>query len=254
MFTQQSIIQLFKDHWHQVKESDVKAICAEGGGISAFECVLMYLYILSTRPRSIIEFSPNHGYSSMAIAMAQRQMRNRWAFATFEINKTFCARTNARIAGHRLTEYCQCVQGNANTEVPKYVKRKGCYVDFCFIDSDHRAQFAQNYIKLVFPSLQPGCLIGVHDIAANKRSSNGSGTFKSSLQEGTYKDGEEQPIRQYLNNNKLPYTVLHGITGGNHEGARQEVNNELYDEIQKISGIDFRKAKGACPKTLFFRL
>ncbi len=256
MFTESSILQLFQKHWNNVNESDIKKIVSENGGISAFECVLMYLHILDTRPRHIIEFSPNHGYSTQAIAMAQRKMRNRWAFATFDISKGACAVCERRMTDLKLDDYCHVIQGNANVEVPKYIETKGAHVDFVFIDSDHRAGFAKNYIKGIFPVLQPGCLVGVHDIAAGKLTEDGKSGYKSSLNGGKHKGGEEKPLKDYIKEHKLDWSVLHSITGGKHEKADLPNNDKLYNPIMELTGINFRKMKkgAACPKTLFLRL
>ncbi len=255
MFTSESILQLFKKQWHNAKLSEIKKIVGEAGGISAFEAVLMYLYILDTRPRHVIEFSPNHGYSTQAIAMAQRKMRNRWAFATFDISKGACGICETRLGGLELSDYCNVIQGNANVEIPKYIKQKYALVDFCFIDSDHRAAFAKNYIEEIFPLLQPGCLVGVHDIAATKLSDGGITAYQSSLHGGKYSGGEESPVRSYIVKNKLEFSVLHALCGGSHEKANLPINQDFYNQVQCITNIDFRKCPGkACPKSLWFKL
>jgi cephalosporin hydroxylase len=252
MFDEKQIIKLFENQWPKVNKKDIEHIFGTAGGISAFEGVLLYLYILSIRPRHVIEFSPNHGYSTFAIASAQRAMRNRWTFATFDIKQAFCQSTESQMLLHGLDEYCHVICGDAIEEVSKYIKEKGAHVDLCFIDSDHGAPFASKYIKKLFPLFQPGCLIGVHDIAGKSR--DGS-EFKTSLLGGAHKGGEEGPVREYIQSSQLDYTVLHSVTGGQHEGANLPVNNELYDKIKDISGYDFRKAKSPpCPKTLFFKI
>lgn len=247
------IIRLFENQWHKIdktQKKNIDRIYSNDGGISAFECVLFYLHILSTRPRHIIEFSPNRGYSTVAIASAQKVMRNRFGFGTFEINKKACEQTRRAISAQKLDEYCHVIHGDAIKEVPAYIKRRGCFVDFCFIDSDHTDKFAQNYIKKIFPLLSPGCLVVIHDIAAKKI---GSKDFKSSLLKGHYKSGEENPVKEFVKNRD--YTILHSITGGKHEGANLPTNNKFYDKIKEITQIDFIKSPNkVCPKTLLFKL
>ena len=255
MFSEQKIIELFEKHWNSVDLKDINKIFKTEGGISALEGVLLYLYIIDTRPRSIIEFSPNKGYSSFAIASAQRLMRNRWAFATFEIKDKFCNATKAVLQNNNLLDYCEVICGDALRKVPIHIESKGAHVDLCFIDSDHGEEFAQQYIDKLFPLFKPDCLIAVHDIAGKKRLKSGKTEFKTSLMGGAHKGGEEHSIRKFLKKNKKDYTVLHSVTGGKHEGANLPINNDLYEKILNISGYDFRKSKSPpCPKTLFFKL
>lgn len=249
MFSFNKIIQLFQSSWSKANKDDITQIFNEEGGISSVECVLMYLYIIEHQPQYSIEFSPNHGYSTQAIAMAYRVLNQKDSFATFEIRDKFCEFTCNRLKQKNLEEYCKVIQGNALIEIPKHITDKK--VQFCFIDSDHGAAFANQYIQNIFPLLDHRCLIGVHDIAAFERSLDGGSKFKTSLMGGTHAGGEEGPVRDYVSNKD--YWSTHSVFGGSHEAANLPTNNELYSEIFRITGFDFRKAKSPpCPKILFF--
>ena len=253
IFSAESIIRLFEERWDNQAESDLRSLVKEKGGISSFECALMYMYIRAHRPRHLIEFSPNHGYSTEALARGQRAMRNRWSFGSFEIEDSFVKATRTRICKAGLDEFVDVIWGDALVEIPKYARRFGTEsFDFCFIDSDHTNEFAQRYIKEIFPLLRPGCLIGVHDICSKQHNNQGYTNFNTSLQSGVYKSGEEQPIKKFIIDRQCDFCVLHAITGGTHEGAKLAWNVHLFNALQKITGIDFRSK--ICPKTLFLRL
>ena len=255
MFTEQQIVELFEKQWPNIVKKDIDAMMSSDGGISAFEAALLHLYILDTRPSHIVEFSPNKGYSTFAMASAQKIMRNRWALATFDISTKFCNATEDRIEKAGLQDYCTVFCGDAIKEVPKYIKQKVAKVELCFIDSDHGEEFANKYIDKIFPYLADNCLIAVHDIAGTKRNKNGQSKFRTSLQKGNFKSGEEIALEKYLKKTNTEYSILHSVTGGQHEGADLPANTKLYDRLLEITSYDFQKAKSeACPKMLFFRL
>ncbi|MHA2009830.1 MAG: O-methyltransferase [Candidatus Hodarchaeales archaeon] len=250
MFSQTNIIDLFKRNWKNVNKKHIDFIVKRKGGISALEGVILYLYILETKPRHVIEFSPQKGYSSIAIGLGMKDANSEQSFATFEINPRCITIAKQNIMECGLNNYVQIIQGNALVEVPKYLQKyDNC--DFCFIDSNHGAKFAEEYVAKIFPLLPKNCLIGVHDIASLKRNDDGISPFKTSLLGHA---GEETVIRKYLKTNKIDHCVLHAIAGGKHEGANLPVNQVLYDELMKITGIDFIKAgSDHCPQTLFFK-
>lgn len=251
MFDKKEIIDLFRRQWHRVDRSDIDKMIGDTGGISAFECVLMYLFILDRAPRWIVEFSPNHGYSTQAIAMALRVLGIKNRFGTFEIKPVLCERTNKRLDSIGLSDYCEVIQGNALIKIPEWINHNGAKVDFCFIDSDHTEGFARKYINEIFPLLDPRCLMGVHDICSTQRHDSGIMKFKTSLGKGHKKSGEEGPINEYLNGKD--FCVLHAITGGKHEQANLPNNDPFYNEIMDITEVNFRKVKcAACPKTVYF--
>lgn len=251
MFNKQAIIDLFRRQWHRVERSDIDRIVQDTGGISAFECVLMYLMILDRAPRWMIEFSPNHGYSTQAMAMAYRVLGVKGRFGTFEIKPVLCERTRNRMQKLGLQEYVDVVQGDALKKIPQWIASHHAKVDFVFIDSDHTEGFANQYIDNLFPLFQKDCLLGVHDICAHKRDESGQTAFKTSLGKGSKKAGEEKPIERHLKGKK--FCVLHAITGGKHEAANLPNHDPFYNEIQSITSVDFRKVKcKACPKTVFF--
>ena len=252
MINKQKIINLFDEYWTDIPNSDAQYIIKENGGISAFECILMYLYILKTKPKNIIEFSPNHGYSTIPLAMAQRVLDNKNAFATFEILKHLCDFTKERLDGVGLANYCNVIKGDAIANIPDWIKNNNP-VEFCFIDSNHTNKFAIQYIKNIFPLLS-NCIIGIHDICSDQKTEDGKTSFRTSLQSGTHSGGEENPVREYIFKNTLDYCVLHSITGGSHEGARLPNNVEFYDEVKKITNINFSSISHPCPKTLFLKV
>jgi predicted O-methyltransferase YrrM len=251
IFSKQSILDLFQRQWPRVNQADIKIIMGDTGGISAFECILMYLLILDNAPRWTIEFSPNHGFSTQAMAMALRVLGIKNRFGTFELKPNLCVSTTERMKKLGLLNYVDVVQGNALQTIPEWIKQKNAKVDLVFVDSDHTEKFANRYIKELFPLFQRDCLLGVHDICSHKRDDGGQTAFKTSLGSGSKCAGEEKPIERHLKGKK--FCVLHAITGGKHESANLPVNNKLYEELQQITGFDFRKAIAKpCPKSVWF--
>ncbi len=131
---------LFSRFWHSIPHSFVQQILSEDGGIAPLECFLMMLKILDTQPRQIIEFSPNHGYSTSAIATAKQILGEPNEFATFEINPVFVQKTQARLSSLGLSSYCKVICGDALEQIPQFASTNDWHnIDFCFIDSDHGA-------------------------------------------------------------------------------------------------------------------
>lgn len=242
IFTEKEIIALFEKRWSEVDKKNVKFILETDSPTNALECMLMHLYILNVRPRFVLEFNPGHGHSTFAIASAQRAMRHRWAFNTFETDPVLAGETQALIERSGLDEFCQVFKGDALKEVPTVYQKRRSFFDLCFINTPYTKEDAARYIKKLFPLFQPDCLIGINGITGKKRSKTGRSPFKS---------GGKGPITKFIKDNKCKYNVLHSVTGG----GDLSLNDELYEAIKKISGVDFREsASASCSKTLFFRL
>lgn len=254
------ILNLFDEQMINTDEMDVHTILSEKGGIDPLEGMLLYLTILKTKPQLAIEFSPQKGYSSMCIGMGLRQLAKINGYKkcpelyTFEINKKYKDNLDTMILQHNLFNV-NVIFGDALEEIPSVLAGLSIKPDLCFIDSDHRAEFARRYIKEIFPLLNPGCQVVVHDLCASKLSENNSCVdFKTSLLNqgnASHCSGEEKPLYDYLAH--VDYSVLHAITGGNHEGAKLPVNEEFYEDIQSFTGIDF-KSNRICPKSVWFNV
>jgi predicted O-methyltransferase YrrM len=253
------ILRLFEEHWSKVDPEHIRAIMTEDGGIDPLEGVLLYLTILDRKPIDVIEFSPQKGYSTMCIAMGLKQLfvKKMPVLYTFEINKKYKKELTDRLLRFNLLN-TDIVWGDALEKVPEIIKSKNLKPDLCFIDSDHRAEFSRQYIRKIFPLLNNNCQVVVHDLCSTNLSPNQSRVeFTTSLlsDAGIVWDcsGEEGPLKEWLQENDVDYHVLHAITGGVHEGANLPYNTILYDELKKITSIDFRSER-ICPKTVWFEV
>ncbi len=254
----QKIISLFEGCWELTDSDHIDTIFEEDGGIDPLEGVLLYLLCIKNNPEFIIEFSPHHGYSTMCIGLALKQIDRKASFVTCDINWKVRKPLLDRLEKHGIhPEYVTVLFGDALEVIPRVLQEE--YREnkrearLCFIDSDHTEQFAQKYINKIFPLLHKSCIIGVHDICSTKLDNSGVARFKTSLLGGKFNPGEELAIRKYLVQEQHNWFSLHALSGGRHENANLPYNNEFYDKIKTITGIDFRSNK-ICPKTLWINL
>jgi predicted O-methyltransferase YrrM len=257
------ILDLFQKHWPHIPKKDIEAICYEEGGIDPLEGMLLYLQVLERQPILSIEFSPHKGYSTMCIGLAikawaeQDLMHNFPIFYTFEINEKIRKQLEERIQKYNLELYVNVIWGDAIKQIPETLADYNVKPSFVFVDSDHRAEFAERYINNVFPLLNKDALVVVHDLRSTSLNPENPRTeFDTSLLSrgnASHCSGEEQPLKKWLNENGKDYCVLHAITGGNHEGARLKRHEEFYDQLRKITSVDFRRSN-ICPKTVWFEV
>lgn len=124
-------------------------------GLHQFEAYALYCYIREYKPKSIIEMSPDYGFSTyiMLNAIYDEGYENE-----IEYFKSYDLRNALSLKAKKLTERSKFYSihcGNAKNilEVP-------LRFDFWFIDSDHSKSFATWYIKHVSKAKH----IFVHDI------------------------------------------------------------------------------------------
>lgn len=233
-------------------KDDIDIICSEKGGIDCFDGYFLYCCALScTTDEYCVEFSPNHGYSTICIGLGLKRLGIKNALYTVELNEKVRKPLEANIAKYGLQDYVKVIWGDALVEVPKIIGGEDRQTALLFIDSDHTKKFAERYIEEIFPLVSPGCIVCIHDLCANKLSNGHNVSFKTSLKSGQYKSGEERPLKDYLDKNAINYFVTHAVTGGKHEAADLPRNDGFYEEVKEICGVDFRNNR-MCPKTISF--
>jgi hypothetical protein len=118
------------------------------------EAEITYLRLRAHRPETVVEFSPNGGWSSTWILRALRD-NDRGTLHSFDLVDTSTRHVPADLAGRwRFT------QGDVRkADLPD--------PDYLFIDSDHSAEFARWYTADLLPKLRPGTPVSVHDILHN---------------------------------------------------------------------------------------
>lgn len=245
IFDHDSIMILINKHFNTIDSKILSRLMLESGGIDPLEGVILYCLILEYNILSAIEFSPNAGYSTKWISLAFKKLNRKNSFFTFEINKKIIPKLKENLAVENLLDYVTVIDGHAIENIPKTIKDNNLNVGLCFIDSNHGYNFSQDYIKNIFPLLSCNCLICIHDICHDEN------MFKTSLLNNSKEySGECDSIKEYINNKKYKYFILHSLTGGKHEGANKEINKNFYNELENITKINFI-SNNICPKTMF---
>ena len=165
------LLKLFRIYSHELpnlaeinKERYNTDIFPTTGQYDLFESQILYMIIRDSKPKNVIEFSSNCGYSSIYTAMALRQ--NKYGqLHSFEIVPEFAeiAKRNASLFG--LSKWVNFIIGDVKKVLIPYVRDNATLKpEVVFIDSDHSYPFAQWYINNLFPILQKGTLIHIHDV------------------------------------------------------------------------------------------
>lgn len=122
----------------------------------------LFNFIKKIAPRKIMEFSPFHGFSTITIASAAKEIGiSPDFFETHEIDKENVAITNFNLYENNI-EGIKVVEGDVFETLDREKLKE---VDFLMIDSDHSGEFAKRYITEFFPLLKDGCWVAIHDIS-----------------------------------------------------------------------------------------
>lgn len=117
------------------------------------EAEATYLFVREFRPRTVVEISPDGGWSTTWLLAA---LRDNGAGRLFSYDLfDHCTRTVPQeLAKGRWT----FAQGDVRlAHLPPRI-------DYLFMDSAHSAPFARWYIRELFPRLAPGTPVSIHDI------------------------------------------------------------------------------------------
>jgi len=130
--------------------------------LNDYDGLFLYSVIRNIKSKNVIEFSPFKGYSTTFIYKALEKNGQDFTFATFDI-ATYPEFTETM---QIFNIPIKVIEGDALETVPEYIRSKGLEgkINLCFIDSDHGYQFAESYIKKIFPLLGKDCIIIIHDM------------------------------------------------------------------------------------------
>lgn len=126
------------------------------GEIEDVEAEITYLLIREEKPLVVVEASPKKGYSTGWILAALRNNQQGKLFSFDLINDAQETFKNSLIAKN----YWQFFKGDIKDNLDKIPNK----INHLFMDSDHSGDFAQWYIKNLFPKVEPKGIIQVHDI------------------------------------------------------------------------------------------
>ena len=118
-----------------------------------FESEMLYAVIRHIKPSSVIEFSPNKGFTSWIIMKALHENGPGSRLFSFDIDPS-SVRMKHSFDVERIFTH-----GDAIAHVPLYTAT----CDFMFIDSDHSYEFAQDYCREIIPDLEKGTIVFIHD-------------------------------------------------------------------------------------------
>jgi predicted O-methyltransferase YrrM len=123
--------------------------------LSDIEAELTYMFLRELKPNNVVEFSPCHGYSSMWILNAMDRNNNGTLFSFDLIDDS------EHYLPKDLNKRRVFVKGDVTLQIKKFPEQ----IDYLFIDSDHSQKFGQWYIRTVFPLINSGTYVSVHDVA-----------------------------------------------------------------------------------------
>ena len=130
-------------------------------GLAAIDVEILYLMIREHRPKTIVEISPDKGYSTYVIcsAMNDNEMGHLWSY-DLNIEHVHELEVYNPIAGKHVkyAENSTFIEGDVKEQ---YVPDE---IDYLFLDSDHSYEFADWYIENLFPKVKPGGLISIDDM------------------------------------------------------------------------------------------
>lgn len=119
------------------------------------EAEITYLLLRDRRPRTVVEMSPNAGWSTTWILSALRDNGNGAQLWSYDIHDT-----SMRFVPHSLAKNrWHFVQGDARKTI-----RTAPDFDYLFVDSDHSKEFAEWFTAELFPRVRPKTVVSVHDV------------------------------------------------------------------------------------------
>ena len=252
ILTESDFRRLFRSHLtlpHIESEKFSEILRGDDPGCGRLTALLLYCLVLEHQPRHVIEFSPASGFSSAAIALAMKRLGFKNSFTTFEWSELKQRpRVEARFDRLDINDYVRCIWGDALTNIPQHIQEKNIVgqVDFCFVDSGHSREFAERYIREVFPLLSDDCVIVIHDISA--ACTNPQGFFETNMYPGSECILECEAVREWVQKHDIDYTLTHAIFGGKEErSANLPLNKEIYNLLDDILEVDFLKLENKQP-------
>ncbi len=124
------------------------------------EAEISYLLLRELQPESVVEIAPDGGWSTTWLLSALRA-NGHGTLHSFDLYN-HCTRTVPRgLAAGRW----RFVQGDIRDKLHELPGQ----IDYLFMDCAHTAGFARWYLGELFPRLEPGTVISVHDIFPVRR-------------------------------------------------------------------------------------
>lgn len=165
-----AIIELYRRYGFELRRLRIiedqrynRNIFPTTGQYDLVESQVLYMILRDLRPHNVIEFSCNTGFSTHFSALAL-QYNGTGTLHSFELEPQFAAIAERNVRGSGLGAQVRFTVGDVKETLVPYIQSLDRPPEVVFIDSDHRAPFAQWYIRELLPILAPGTLVHVHDI------------------------------------------------------------------------------------------
>ena len=165
------------------------------------EAEITYLRIRELKPRTVIEFSPCTGWSTLWMLCALRDNKLGKLYSYDLIDDSL------KIIPDNLKGRWEFIQGDVKETLR--LNEFGS-VDYVFIDSDHSVKFANWYIEQIFPYLG-NVPVSIHDIC------------DSYDPDTNHAFPESHVITKWIGDNKIDYFT-----------ASERTNKKIYDEIFRL--------------------
>ena len=119
------------------------------------EAELSYLLIREFKPESIVEIAPCGGWSSTWLlnALKDNGFGNLYSYDLIDLATKI-------VPSDLSKERWTFIQGDITENLNKLPSK----IDYLFLDADHTADFARWYICKLFPMLNPGVPVSIHDV------------------------------------------------------------------------------------------
>jgi predicted O-methyltransferase YrrM len=169
------------------------------------EAEVTYLLIRTARPERVVEISPSGGWSSLWLLSALRDNRTGQLYS-YDLVDDATMNIPAPLREKRWT----FVQGDVRRAVPALPRP----IDYLFIDSDHSAEFADWYVRDVFPLLSPNAIVSVDDVFRGPR-------------DWPKEFGEGRRVLQWLSRNEVAYLSFSPYSAPTNYQQIMQVKSEL---------------------------
>lgn len=116
-------------------------------------CELTYLCIRDRKPNTIIEISPNYGWSSLVICMAIQDGNLNCNYSSYDILDN-----SEKLLPNEFKAIRKFVLGDVRNH--KFDES----IDYLFMDSEHTYTFGQWYFDNLFPLLSSNGIMSIHDM------------------------------------------------------------------------------------------
>ena len=167
------------------------AFFPETGMYDWMEAQILYLLVRSTRPKVVVEISPNYGYSTGFLLLAMNK-NNCGLLYSFDLEDRFHQRALRNFAQVGIdASRQQFFAGDVREVYHRVLPDK---VDLLFMDSDHSYAFAQWYIANLFPRVVEGGLIHAHDV------------LRYGVRPHLGDEGEGRAIWEFIQQQQIPET------------------------------------------------